>query len=118
VNFWRGLPFFAVTLFAGLVSIPEQLYEAAETDGATTVRKFWQITLPLLRPVMSIVILFSTIFTLADFHIVFGLTRAKTPAWRVRQSIVTYVGLIPLCGLRVVPAVHYARDLSEVETRD
>ena len=75
VNFWRGLPFFAVTLFAGLVSIPEQLYEAAETDGATTVRKFWHITLPLLRPVMSIVILFSTIFTLADFNIVFVLTR-------------------------------------------
>jgi multiple sugar transport system permease protein len=75
VNFWRGLPFFAVTLFAGLVSIPEQLYEAAETDGATTVRKFWHITLPLLRPVVSIVILFSTIFTLADFNIVFVLTR-------------------------------------------
>lgn len=75
VNFWRGLPFFAVTLFAGLVSIPEQLYEAAETDGASTARKFWHITLPLLRPVMSIVILFSTIFTLADFNIVFVLTR-------------------------------------------
>jgi multiple sugar transport system permease protein len=75
VNFWRGLPFFAVTIFAGLVSIPEQLYEAAETDGATTVRKFWHITLPLLRPVVSIVILFSTIFTLADFNIVFVLTR-------------------------------------------
>jgi multiple sugar transport system permease protein len=75
VNFWRGMPFFAITLFAGLMSIPEQLYEAADTDGASTLRKFWHITLPLLRPVMAVVILFSTIFTLADFNIVYVLTR-------------------------------------------
>jgi multiple sugar transport system permease protein len=75
VNFWRGMPFFAVTIFAGLVAIPDQLYEAAETDGASTVRKFWHVTLPLLRPVMAVVILFSTIFTLADFGIVYVLTR-------------------------------------------
>lgn len=75
VNFWRGMPFFAVTIFAGLVAIPEQLYEAAETDGASTLRKFWHVTLPLLRPVMAVVILFSTIFTLADFGIVYVLTR-------------------------------------------
>jgi multiple sugar transport system permease protein len=75
VNFWRGLPFFAVTIFAGLVAIPTELYEAADTEGASTARKFWHITLPLLRPVVAIVILFSTIFTLADFNIVFVLTR-------------------------------------------
>jgi multiple sugar transport system permease protein len=75
VNFWRGLPFFAVTIFAGLVSIPNELYEAADTEGASTVRKFWHITLPLLRPVLAIVILFSSIFTLADFNIVYVLTR-------------------------------------------
>jgi multiple sugar transport system permease protein len=75
VNFWRGLPFFAVTIFAGLVAIPTQIYEAAETDGATAIRKFWHITLPLLRPVLAVVTLFSTIFTLADFNIVYILTR-------------------------------------------
>lgn len=75
VNFWRGLPFFVVTIFAGLMSIPLELYEAADTEGATTFRKFWHITLPLLQPVLAIVILFSTIFTLADFNIVFVLTR-------------------------------------------
>jgi multiple sugar transport system permease protein len=75
VNFWRGLPFFAVTIFAGLVAIPSELYEAADTEGATTFRKFWHITLPLLRPVLAVVILFSTIFTLADFNIVYVLTR-------------------------------------------
>jgi multiple sugar transport system permease protein len=75
VNIWRGLPFFAVTIFAGLVAIPTQIYEAAETDGATALRKFWHITLPLLRPVLAVVTLFSTIFTLADFNIVYVLTR-------------------------------------------
>lgn len=75
VNFWRGMPFFAVTILAGLMSIPEQLYEAADTEGANTFRKFWHITLPMLRPVLAIVILFSTIFTLADFNIVYVLTR-------------------------------------------
>jgi multiple sugar transport system permease protein len=75
VNVWRGLPFFAVTIFAGLVAIPTELYEAADTEGATTFRKFLHITLPLLRPVLAIVILFSTIFTLADFNIVYVLTR-------------------------------------------
>lgn len=75
VNTWRGLPFFAITVLAGLVSIPNELYEAAETDGATKLRRFWHITLPLLRPVLAVVVLFSTIFTLAEFNIVFVLTR-------------------------------------------
>ncbi len=75
VNTWRGLPFFAIAILAGLVSIPTELYEAADTDGAGRFKKFWHITLPLLKPVLAIVILFSTIFTFADFNIVFILTR-------------------------------------------
>lgn len=75
VNIWRGLPFFIITILAGLVSIPEHLYEAADMDGATAWDKFWKITVPLLRPILAIIILFSTIFTLADFNIVFVLTR-------------------------------------------
>jgi multiple sugar transport system permease protein len=74
VNVWRGLPFFAVTIMAGLVSIPKELYEAAEADGAGPVARFWLITLPLLKPVLTIVILFSTIFTFSDFNIVYVLT--------------------------------------------
>ncbi len=74
VNVWRGLPFFAITILAGLVSIPRELYEAAETDGAGPVARFWHVTLPLLRPVLAIVVLFSTIFTFSDFNIVFQLT--------------------------------------------
>lgn len=75
VNIWRGLPFFIITILAGLVAIPDHLYEAAEIDGASTWDKFWKITLPLLKPVLAVIILFSTIFTLADFNIVYVLTR-------------------------------------------
>jgi multiple sugar transport system permease protein len=75
VNIWRGLPFFAITILAGLVSIPKELYEAAEADGAGPVARFWNVTLPLLKPVLAIVVLFSTIFTFSDFNIVYVLTR-------------------------------------------
>ena len=75
VNTWRGMPFFAVSLLAGLVSIPQELYEAAKTDGAGPVAQFWYITLPMVKPVLMIVILFSTIFTFGDFNIVYVLTR-------------------------------------------
>jgi multiple sugar transport system permease protein len=75
VNIWRGLPFFAITILAGLVSIPQELYEAAKTDGAGPFARFWYITLPMLKPVLAIVILFSTIFTFSDFNIVYVLTR-------------------------------------------
>jgi multiple sugar transport system permease protein len=75
VNVWRGLPFFAIIVLAGLVSIPREYYEAAEVDGATSWSRFRHVTLPLLKPVLAVVILFSTIFTFADFNIVQVLTR-------------------------------------------
>ena len=74
VNIWRGLPFFVITILAGLVAIPKELYEAAQADGAGPVARFWYVTLPLLKGVLAIVVLFSTIFTFSDFNIVFVLT--------------------------------------------
>ena len=74
VNVWRGLPFFAITILAGLVSIPKETYEAAHADGAGAGARFWYITLPLLKPVLAVVVLFSTIFTFSDFNIVYVLT--------------------------------------------
>ena len=74
VNVWRGLPFFAITVLAGLVSIPREYYEAAEVDGASSFARFWNVTLPLLKPVLAVVLLFSTIFTFSDFNIVYVLT--------------------------------------------
>ena len=75
VNVWRGLPFFAITVLAGLVAIPREYYEAAEVDGASAWLRFRHVTLPLLRPVIAVVTLFSTIFTFSDFNIVQVLTR-------------------------------------------
>ena len=75
VNVWRGLPFFAITTLAGLVAVPKEYYEAAEVDGAGAWSRFWLVTLPLLKPVLAVVILFSTIFTFGDFNIVYVLTR-------------------------------------------
>jgi multiple sugar transport system permease protein len=75
VNIWRGLPFFAVTVLAGLTAIPPEFYEAAEVDGAGRWERFWYVTYPLLKPILAVVILFSTIFTFADFNIVYVLTR-------------------------------------------
>ncbi len=74
VNTWRGLPFFAVSILAGLMTIPDALYEAADIDGARWHQMYWHITLPLLQPVISVVVLFSTIWTFADFQIVYILT--------------------------------------------
>jgi multiple sugar transport system permease protein len=75
VNLWRGLPFFAITFLAGLIAIPTDLYQAARVDGAGRVRIFWSITLPLLKPLLLIVLLFSTISTVSDFNIVYILTK-------------------------------------------
>jgi multiple sugar transport system permease protein len=91
VNTWRGLPFFAITVLAGLVSIPHELYEAAETDGAGPLARFWHITLPLLRPVLAVVVLFSTIFTLAEFNIVFVLTRGGPENMTHLFATLTYI---------------------------
>ena len=75
VNVWRGLPFFAITVLAGLMAVPREYLEAAEVDGATSWGRFWHVTLPLIKPVLAVVILFSTIFTFGDFNIVYVLTR-------------------------------------------
>jgi multiple sugar transport system permease protein len=75
VNVWRGLPFFAITVLAGLMAVPKEFHEAAEVDGANSWRRFWHVTLPLIKPVLGVVILFSTIFTFGDFNIVQVLTR-------------------------------------------
>jgi multiple sugar transport system permease protein len=74
INTWRGLPFYGITLLAGLQTVPPELYEAAAIDGAGGWQRFGFITLPLLRPMILIVTLFSVIFTFADFQLVYVLT--------------------------------------------
>jgi multiple sugar transport system permease protein len=74
VNIWRGVPFFAISLMAGLQTISPDLGEAAAIDGAKPFQRFWYITWPLLLPVTMVVVLFSVIQTFADFQIVYVMT--------------------------------------------
>jgi multiple sugar transport system permease protein len=74
INTWRGLPFYGITLLAGLQTVPPELYEAATIDGASGWQRFRFVTLPLLKPIILIVTLFSVIFTFADFQLVYVLT--------------------------------------------
>jgi len=74
VNTWRGFPFFGITLLAGMQAIPQELYEAAEIDGASVWQRFRYVTVPSLRTVMLVVTILSVIWTFNDFSIVWLLT--------------------------------------------
>ncbi len=74
VNTWRGMPFFAITLLAGLQTISPDLHEAASLDGANAWKRFWHVTWPLLKPITIVVVVFSIIQTFADFQLVYVLT--------------------------------------------
>jgi multiple sugar transport system permease protein len=74
-NIWRGVPFVAITLLAGLQTISPSLYEAGAIDGATGWNRFRYITLPLLTPIIAVVMTFSVLFTFTDFQLIYVLTR-------------------------------------------
>jgi multiple sugar transport system permease protein len=74
VNVWRGVPFYAISLLAGLQTINPELQDAAAIDGARPWQRFWHVTWPLLLPVTMVVVLFSVIQTFADFQLVYVLT--------------------------------------------
>jgi multiple sugar transport system permease protein len=125
VNVWRGTPFFAISLLAGLQTIPLDLYEAASIDGATAWNRFRHITVPLLMPVLTIVMLFSIIQTFSDFQIVQVLTRGgpadtthlfATLAFqigmqggRLGQGAAVSLFMLPFLALLVVGQLWYTR---------
>ena len=74
-NVWRGIPFVAISLLAGLQTISPSLYEAAMLDGSTPWQRFRYITFPMLLPILAIVMTFSIIFTFTDFQLVYAITR-------------------------------------------
>lgn len=74
-NIWRGIPFVAITLLAGLQTISPSLYEAALLDGASGWQKFRRITVPLLMPILSVALTLSVLFTFSDFQLVYAITR-------------------------------------------
>ena len=73
-NVWRGTAFSMILQYAGLQSIPDEIYEAAEVDGANALQSFWHITLPQLRPILMINAILTTIFTLGTFDMILPLT--------------------------------------------
>ena len=74
-NIWRGVPFVAITLLAGLQTVSPSLYEAATIDGATPWQNFRFITYPLLTPIIAVVMTFSVLFTFTDFQLIWAMTR-------------------------------------------
>ncbi|WP_376717778.1 carbohydrate ABC transporter permease [Labrys neptuniae] len=74
-NVWRGIPFVAISLLAGLQTISPSLQEAASLDGATSWQRFRHVTLPLLTPIIAVVMTFSVLFTFTDFQLIYVLTK-------------------------------------------
>ncbi|MFM9939056.1 MAG: carbohydrate ABC transporter permease [Hyphomicrobiaceae bacterium] len=130
VNVWRGVPFFAISLMAGLQTIAPDLQEAAAIDGAKPWQRFIYITWPLLLPVTMVVVLFSVIQTFADFQIVYVMTGGgpanathlfATYAYQLgigtgllSQGAAVSLAMFPLLFLIVIFQLLYIR---KVETR-
>jgi len=125
VDTWRGVPFFAISLLAGLQTISQELYEAATIDGANAAQRFRYITVPMLKPVLLVVLLFSIIWTFADFQLAYVLTRGgpansthlfATLAHRVGivsgqrgEGAAISLTMFPILGIMVVVLLLYLR---------
>lgn len=111
-NVWAGIPFFTVNILAGLQSIPQELYEAAEVDGASEWQRFRHITLPGIRFVVLVAVLLSTIWTFNSFEVIFLLTGGGPAGLTRVYSVLTYqYGMI---GLRFGPAAAIALTMTPV----
>jgi len=99
VNVWKGTPWPAIMLLAGLQSIPHELYEAAMIDGANAWHRFWRVTLPMLKPVSLVVFLLLMIWTVKDFGIVYVLNKGG-PA-HATEVLTIYVYQQAFEGLRM-----------------
>ena len=125
VNTWRGLPFYGITLLAGLQTISPDLYEAAAIDGASITQRFWNITIPVIKPVLIIVTMFSVIFTFSDFQLPYILTHGgpanathlfATYAFDIGMSAgqlgmgaAVALAMLPALGLLIVALTLYLR---------
>jgi multiple sugar transport system permease protein len=94
-NVWRGIPFVAISLLAGLQTISPSLYEAASIDGVTPWQRFRYITLPLLTPIIAVVMTFSVLFTFTDFQLIYVLTRGGPMNATQLMATLSYQRAIP-----------------------
>ncbi|MBC7190419.1 sugar ABC transporter permease [Candidatus Aerophobetes bacterium] len=90
INIWKGFPFYFMGFLAGMQGIPQELYEAAEIDGASSWHKFKSITLPALRPVLLTILMLSTIWTFSEFVTIFLTTRGGPGSATQTMSILVY----------------------------
>ena len=94
-NVWRGIPFVAISLLAGLQTISPSLYEAATIDGATPWQNFRFITYPLLTPIIAIVMTFSVLFTFTDFQLIYVITRGGPVNYTHLMATLSFQRAIP-----------------------
>lgn len=90
ISWWKSTPFAFVNVLAGLQSIPAELYEAAQLDGASRWSQFWHITLPLLRPVLTVLILLMTIWRSHEFALLWVLTQGGPSEASTTMAILAY----------------------------
>lgn len=88
-NIWYGIPFFAIMILAALQSVPQDMYEAAEIDGATTIKKFFSITLPYIKPTLIVTIMLRVIWIFNFADIIYTMTNGG-PA-NSSETLATYV---------------------------
>lgn len=89
-NIWLGFPFVMVVTLGGLQSIPKDLYEAAEIDGASPIQRFFNVTLPMLKPILTPAIILGTIWTFNNLNVIWLVTERGLPADK-SHILVTYV---------------------------
>jgi len=94
-NVWRGIPFVAISLLAGLQTISPSLYEAATIDGASPWQRFRFITYPLLTPIIAIVMTFSVLFTFTDFQLIYVITRGGPVNFTHLMATLSFQRAIP-----------------------
>lgn len=106
VDIWCGIPFMALMFLAGLQAIPQELYEAAEVDGATPLAKFRFVTLPLLSNVLTVATLLSILWTFNDFNVIYVLTGGGPGT--STDILITYIYKYAFQYLRFGPAAAMA----------
>ena len=96
VHAWRIIPFAVVIFLAGLASIPSEVDDAAKIDGATGLKKFWYVTLPLQLPIATVALLFGIVFTATDMTVVYILTQGGP--FNSTQMLTTWSYFVGICG--------------------
>jgi multiple sugar transport system permease protein len=91
VGMWRHFPFWYVNLLAGLQSIPTELYEQAQLDGASRWQCFWYITLPMLRPILTVLLLLETIWRANEFALIWTFTEGGPAGYTTTLALATYI---------------------------